>query len=97
MESKNEPVILRSDTGEEQKFEHLETIFFEDNAYVALLRIYDDPGESLQNDSNLFILKVVNFEGEEVLEPIYDDDELDRVVTEFESLLDDDEYEIEVE
>jgi uncharacterized protein YrzB (UPF0473 family) len=87
-------ITLLDDEGKEHEFEHLATLEYNEESYVALVPSYETPAESLEGDGELVILKVVTDEnGDELLASIEDDTEFEAVAKEFEKLLDD-EYEI---
>ena len=87
-------VSVVDDNGVEHEFEVLDELEDGDNYYLALLPSYDDPSELLENDGELIILQVVQEDGKDMLAPIMDDEEYDRVATLFEERLSE-YYEIE--
>jgi uncharacterized protein YrzB (UPF0473 family) len=74
-----EILTLVDDDGEEHEFELADTAEFEGKDYVALIPVPDDAEELLQDSADLIILKVIEEDGDEVLEAIEDDQEYDRV------------------
>lgn len=46
---------------------------------MALSPVFDDPQESLDDSGELVILKVVTVDGQEFLETIEDEDEMDEI------------------
>ena len=66
---------LTDEEGNEYNFEVLDRIETDDGRYVALLPVYDDPQEQLEDSGELVILKVFEEDGEEYLEQIEDEDE----------------------
>lgn len=85
---------LTDEEGNEYNFEVLDRIETDDGRYVALLPVYDDPDEQLQDSGELVILKVLEENGEEYLEQIEDEDEYATVSDAFINRLQD-LYEIE--
>lgn len=77
----NDYISLVDENGVETEFEHIDTVELDDDTYVALVPVYDDPVEAVEADGELLILKVVPDEetGEDVLATIEDDEEYDRV------------------
>ena len=58
--------------------------------YMALIPIYDQPEETLEDSGELVILKVVTVDGEEFLETIEDEDEMDEIADIFMERLEED-------
>lgn len=85
---------LTDEEDNEYNFEVLDRIETDDGRYVALLPVYDDPQEQLEDSGELVILKVFEEDGEEYLEQIEDEDEYATVSDAFISRLQD-LYEIE--
>lgn len=85
---------LTDEEGNEYNFEVLDRIETDDGRYVALLPVYDDPQEQLEDSGELVILKVFEEDGEEYLEQIEDEDEYATVSDAFINRLQD-LYEIE--
>ncbi len=76
------------DDGNEQQFEVLDRIETDDNnRYVAIVPYYEDAAQMLQDDGELIILRVVEGEDENILEPIEDDDEFEEIASVFEERL----------
>ncbi len=80
---------LTDDEGKEYSFEVLDRIETDEGKYVALLPVYDNPEELLNDSGELVILKVVEEDGEESFEDIADDDEYDMIADAFISRLQD--------
>ena len=76
-------VSLTDDEGNEYTFEVLDAIESEDGRYLAMLPIYDDPKQQLEDSGELVIVKVGEEDGEEYFYPIEDDDEYDFVADAF--------------
>ena len=74
----NDILTLVDDDGTEREFELIDRVVTENNEYFALI-----PPETADNlsddDGQLVILKVVEDNGEEFLEPIEDDEEFDEI------------------
>ena len=84
-------VSVVDEEGKEHVFEELDRIETEDGSrYVALLPMYDDPQDMLDDDGELIILKVEeDDDGETYLCPIEDDDEFNEIGEIFEERLSD--------
>ncbi len=80
-------VSVVDEDGVEHIFEELDRIETDDARYVALLPVYDDDEEILDDDGELIILRVSEEDGETYLEPIEDDEEFDRIGAAFEERL----------
>ena len=82
----NDYVTLVDENGKETEFEIVDSLVTENNEYFALI-----PTETAENidsdDGELVILKVVEENGEEFLEPIEDDDEFEKISEIFEDRL----------
>ena len=68
-------VSVIDENGVEHVFEELDRIETDTAKYVALLPVYDEAEEILDDDGELIILKVCEEDGETYLEPIEDDNE----------------------
>ncbi|MBR6634614.1 MAG: DUF1292 domain-containing protein [Clostridia bacterium] len=82
-------VSVVDEDGKEHVFEELDRIETEKGKYVALLPIYDDPQEQLDDSGEVIILKVTEEDGEIYLAAIEDDDEFNEVGNLFEERLED--------
>ncbi len=81
-------VSVVDDDGTEHLFEEIDRIETEDgNRYVALLPIYDDSVEILDDDGDVFILKVIEEDGETYLVQIEDEKEFNEIGNLFEDRL----------
>ena len=87
-------VTVQDEDGKEHQFEIIDAIETDDGRYVALLPVYDDPEETLNDDGELIILQVVEEDGGEVLVPIEEEETFDEIADIFEERLAD-LYEIE--
>ena len=83
-------VSVVDEEGKEHVFEELDRIETDDGRYVALLPMYDDPQEMLEDSGELIILKVEeDDDGDTYLCPIEDEDEWNEVGQAFEERLSD--------
>ena len=80
-------VTVLDDEGNQHQFELVDAIETDDGRYVALLPVYDDPNDSVNDDGELIILEVVEENGEEMLTPIEDEDVFDDIASIFEERL----------
>lgn len=80
-------VSVVDEAGKEHMFEELDRIETDKGRYVALLPIYDDAAEQLQDDGDIIILQVTEENGETYLSQIEDDDEFNEVGQLFEERL----------
>ena len=86
----NDILTMEDEDGGEHTFEVLDAIDNGENRYMALSPVYDDPQESLEDSGELVILKVVTVDGEEFLETIEDEDEMDEIADIFMERLEED-------
>lgn len=80
-------VSVIDEEGVEHFFEELDRIETDKGRYVALIPIYDDPQDIIDDDGELIILKVEEEDGETYLCPIEDEDEFNEVGEAFEDRL----------
>ena len=84
----NDFVTLVDENGKETEFEIVDSLVSDNNEYYALI-----PTETAENlsedDGELVILKVVEENGEEFLEPIEDDEEYESIAEIFMERLED--------
>ena len=84
----NDIVTLVDENGKETEFEIVDSLVTDNNEYFALI-----PTETAENlsedDGELVILKVVEENGEEFLEPIEDDQEYESIAEIFMERLED--------
>lgn len=80
-------VSVIDEDGVEHVFEELDRIETDTAKYVALLPVYDEAEEIIDDDGELIILKVCEEDGETYLEPIEDDNEFNEVGKIFEERL----------
>ncbi len=76
-------VSLVDDEGKEYNFEVLDAIETDEARYLALLPVYDDPKDMLDDSGELVIVKVGEDNGEEFFYEIEDDDEYETVADAF--------------
>ena len=86
----NDILTLEDDDGVEHTFEVLDSIETAGTRYLALSPIYDDPQQTLADSGELVILRVVEADGEEFLETIDDEDEMDEIADIFMERLEED-------
>lgn len=73
-------VSVIDDDGIEHYFEEIDRVETEEgNRYVALLPIYDDETEILDDDGEVLILKVIEEDGETYLIQIEDEKEFNEI------------------
>ena len=82
-------ISLSDEEGNEYNFEILDRLETEDGDYVALLPIYDDPKDTLEDSGELVIMKVGEEDGEEYFCEIEDDDEYETIADAFVDRLED--------
>lgn len=81
-------VSVVDENGEEHIFEELDRIETDDARYVALLPVYDDAEDILDDDGEIILLKVdEDTNGDTYLCPIEDAKEFDEVQSIFEERL----------
>lgn len=80
-------VSVVDEDGVEHIFQELDRIETDKARYVALLPVYDEAEEIVDEDGELIILKVIEEKGETYLEPIEDDDEFNEIGKIFEERL----------
>ena len=88
-------ITLEDDDGKEYTFEVLDRIETDDSRYIALLPVFDNAQDMLDDSGELVVLKVNEENGEEFFEEIEDDDEYDMIADAFTDRLQD-LFEIEV-
>lgn len=83
-------MTLLDEEGNEHEFEVADTLEDNDERYMALIPVFDDAEELLEDDGELVILKVVQEDEEEFLEAIEDEEEFNHVSAIFMERLQDD-------
>ena len=77
-------VTLEDEDGNEQVFELLDVLEYEDNTYYALVPYYGDDEDALaQDDGEFVILKTEEVNGEEMLVSIEEDAEYETIGNKF--------------
>jgi len=77
-------ITITDEEGNNFELEHLDTIEFEGETYMAFLPADMDEEDP---DYGIIILKVIEENGEEILGSVDDEDELDRVYERFMEIL----------
>ena len=90
----NDLVTVVDDEGNQHQFEVLDAIETDTGRYVALVPVYDNPADLIEDDGELVSLTVKEENGEDLLLPIEDDDEFEEIAEIFEERLAD-LYEVE--
>ncbi len=81
-------ISVTDDNGEEHQFEEIDRIETDNGKrYVALLPIFEDNEEILENDGDVIILNVIEKDGETYLVEIEDEDEFAEIRQIFEERL----------
>ena len=83
----NDLVSVLDDEGNEHQFELLDAIETDESRYVALLPIYTEAEQVVEDDGELVILEVIDQDGEDLLVPIEDDDTFEEIAGIFEERL----------
>ena len=71
----NTYVVLTDEEGNEKEFEHIDTVGYNGETYMAFIPAGIEVGE----EAEVVILKVTEDDGEEILLSVDDDEEADRV------------------
>lgn len=91
----NDIITLTDEQGNELEFEVIAAVEVEGETYVGLVELFDDPQKMIESDAQLIIMKQVEDNGGELtLVTLDSNEELERVVKEFEAVLEE-EYEID--
>lgn len=72
-------VTLSDDEGNEFTFEILDEIDSDDNHYVAMLPVYDDPKDMMEDADPLVIMKLVSEADGDFFDEIQDENEFAKV------------------
>ena len=86
-------ITVTDEDGNEFELEHLDTIVFQDETYMAFFPAVEAEATPEEEEMGLVILKVVHENGEDILSTLDSDEELDAVYNEFMKELFDDEEE----
>ena len=91
----NDIITLTDEEGNELEFEILASVEVDGETYVGMVEVFDDPQKMLESDAQLVIMKQVEDNaGDIVLVTLDSNEELQKVVVEFEKVLEE-EYEID--
>lgn len=74
-----EILTLLDDDGVEHEFELVDSEEVDGVRYVALVPVFDDSEELLEDSGELVVLRALEEKGEEFLEAIEDEEEFDRM------------------
>lgn len=72
-------LTLVDEDGVEHQFEVVDSAEVDGQNYMALVPIFDEPEDLLEDSGELVILRVVEDGGEEFLEAIEDEEEFDKI------------------
>lgn len=82
-------ITVIDENGTEHLFEELDRIESDDGKYVALIPVYEDNTQIIDDDGELIILKVNEENGETYLAPIEDEKEFMEIGNTFQDRLQD--------
>lgn len=77
-------ITLLDDDNKEHTFQIIDSIEKDENVYYALLPLYDDAQEQLEDDGEYYIFQTIEEDGEELLVEVEDDALLDELASVFE-------------
>ena len=80
-------VTVVDEDGAEHEFEVLDRIETDESKYVAMIPVYSEEEDLLDDSGELIILRVIEENDETVLEPIEDEDEFNEIGQIFEERL----------
>lgn len=83
----NDTVVLLDEDGNEQEFEILDAVETDDARYVALMPLFDDPQDAIDDAGELIVMRVEADDDGEVLVTIEDDNEFEDILAVFEERL----------
>lgn len=87
-------ITVTDDDGNEFELEHLDTIEFNGNTYLAFFpAVSEDAEEGEEEELGLILMKVIQENGEEILSTLDSEEETEAVYTEFMKTLFEDEEE----
>lgn len=72
-------LTLLDEDGTEHRFEVVDSMELEDERYMALVPVFDEDEDVLEDSGELVVLKVAIDGDEEFLEPISDEDEFNKI------------------
>ncbi len=91
----NDIITLTDEQGTELEFEVIAAVEVDGETYVGLVELFDDPQKMIESDAQLIIMKQVEDNaGDITLVTLDSNEELEKVVREFETILEE-EYEID--
>lgn len=79
METGPDILTLSDDEGNEHQFEVVDTAEVDGSTYMALVPVFDEAADLLEDSGELVVLKVVEEDGEEFLEVIEDEEEFNKM------------------
>lgn len=74
----NDIISLMDEEGNETEYEMIDAVELDGQTYVALLPLYENPEDIVEEDYQVVILKMVEEDGEEILLTINDEAESTR-------------------
>lgn len=77
-------ITLLDDDNKEHTFQIIDSIEKDDNVYYALLPVFDDANDQLEDDGEYYIFQTIEEDGEELLVEVDDDALLDELAEIFE-------------
>ncbi len=84
-ENMAELMVLSDDEGNEHEFEIIGTLEKDGHEYYALLPVFDEPEELIEDEGVYYIFESIGVDGEEELQEVEDEELLDQLAAEFES------------
>ena len=88
-------ITLTDEDGNEFELEHVDTIEYNGQIYMAFFPAVTDESEENEEETGLIILKVIVVDGEEQLSTLESDEELEEVYEQFmEALFQDEDEEV---
>lgn len=91
----NDFITLTDDEGNEMELEHLDTLEYQGDLYMAFVPAYESDDELVNDSAELIILKSEEENGEELLVTVDDDALLDKLFEMFVERLESDEEDAE--
>ena len=79
----NDIISLMDEEGNETEYEMIDAVELNGQTYVALLPLYENPEDIVEEDYQVVILKMVEEDGEELLSTLDSDEELDLIYNQF--------------
>ena len=79
----NDIISLMDEEGNETEYEMIDAVELDGQTYVALLPLYENPEDIVEEDYQVVILKMVEEDGEELLSTLDSDEELDLIYNQF--------------